>query len=59
MLAVGPDFQKRSNLSRNFLVVDDTVSSHSLPAGKGLAVALSMMLASHCRLWDGYHWRQA
>ena len=45
MLAVGPDFQKRSNLSRNFLVVDDTVSSHSLPAGKGLAVALSMMLA--------------
>jgi di/tricarboxylate transporter len=44
MLAVGPDFQKRSNLSRNFLVVDDTVSSHSLPAGKGLAVALSMML---------------
>ena len=45
MLAVGPDFQKRSNLSRNFLVVDDTVSSHSLPAGKGLGVALSMMLA--------------
>ena len=45
MLAVGPDFQKRSNLSRNFLVVDDTVSSHSLPAGKGLAVALSMALA--------------
>ena len=45
MLAVGPDFQKRSNLSRNFLVVDDTVSSHSLPAGKGLAVVLSMMLA--------------
>ena len=44
MLAVGPDFQKRSNLSRNFLVVDDTVSSHSLPAGKGLAVVLSMML---------------
>ena len=45
MLAVGPDFQKRSNLSRNFLVVDDTVSSHSLPGGKGLAVALSMVLA--------------
>ncbi|MAV68080.1 MAG: SLC13 family permease, partial [Cellvibrionales bacterium TMED122] len=45
MLAVGPDFQKRSNLSRNFLVVDDTVSSHSLPAGKGLVVALSMVLA--------------
>ena len=45
MLAVGPDFQKRSNLSRNFLVVDDTVSSHSLPAGKGSVVALSMMLA--------------
>ena len=45
MLAVGPDFQKRSNLSRNFLVVDDTVSSHSLPAGKGLAVALSIVLA--------------
>ena len=44
MLAVGPDFQKRSNLSRNFLVVDDTVLSHSLPAGKGLAVALSMIL---------------
>ena len=45
MLAVGSDFQKRSNLSRNFLVVDDTVSSHSLPRGKGLAVALSMVLA--------------
>ena len=52
MLAVGPDFQKRSNLSRNFLVVDDTVSSHSLPAGKGLAVALSMMLAIALSVMD-------
>ena len=45
MLAVGPDFPKAQQPEPQFLVVDDTVSSHSLPAGKGLAVALSMVLA--------------
>ncbi|MBR9796472.1 MAG: SLC13 family permease, partial [Gammaproteobacteria bacterium] len=42
MLAVGPDFQKRSNLSRNFLVVDSSVASHSLSTGKSLTVAAAM-----------------
>jgi len=45
MLAVGPDFQKRSNLSRNFLVVDSNVSSHSLSSGKSLTVAAAMFAA--------------
>ena len=45
MLAVGPDFQKRSNLSRNFLVVDSSVSSHSLSSGKSLTVAAAMFAA--------------
>ena len=42
MLAVGPDFQKRSNLSRNFLVVDSSVASNSLSTGKSLTVAAAM-----------------
>ncbi len=45
MLAVGPDFQKRSNLSRNFLVVDSSVASHSLSSGKSLTVAAAMFAA--------------
>lgn len=48
MLAVGPDFQKRSNLSRNFLVVDSSVASHSLSSGKSLAVAAGMFMAVGC-----------
>ena len=36
MLAVGPDFQKRSNLSRNFLVTDSSVASHSSIDGQKL-----------------------
>jgi len=48
MLAVGPDFQKRSNLSRNFLVVDSSVASHSLSSGKSFAVAAGMFMAVGC-----------
>jgi len=48
MLAVGPDFQKRSNLSRNFLVVDSSVASHSLSSGKSFAVAAAMFMAVGC-----------
>ncbi|MBL6697644.1 MAG: SLC13 family permease [Luminiphilus sp.] len=48
MLAVGPDFQKRSNLSRNFLVVDSSVASHSLSSGKSFAIAAGMFMAVGC-----------
>ncbi len=48
MLAVGPDFQKRSNLSRNFLIVDSSVASHSLSSGKSFAVAAGMFMAVGC-----------
>ena len=48
MLAVGPDFQKRSNLSRNFLVVDSSVASHSLSSGKSFTVAAGMFMAVGC-----------
>ena len=45
MLAVGPDFHKRGNLSRNFLVTDTAVASHSLPAWSSLMVGLAMVSA--------------
>ncbi len=45
MLAVGPDFQKRSNLSRNFLVTDSSVASHSLSTSKSFTVAVGMFAA--------------
>ena len=45
MLAVGPDFQKRSNLSRNFLVTDSSVASHSLSTAKSFTVAAGMFAA--------------
>lgn len=45
MLAVGPDFQKRSNLSRNFLVTDSNVASHSLSTAKSFTVAAGMFAA--------------
>ena len=48
MLAVGPDFQKRSNLSRNFLVVESSVASHSLSSGKSVAVGAGMFAAVTC-----------
>ena len=48
MLAVGPDFQKRSNLSRNFLIVDSSVASHSLSSGKSFTVAAGMFMAVGC-----------
>ena len=51
MLAVGPDFQKRSNLSRNFLVVDSSVASHSLSSGKSFAVAAGMFMAVGCSVF--------
>ena len=45
MLAVGSDFSKRGNLSRNFLVVDSDIGSHRLPLTKSLAVALGLLTA--------------
>lgn len=52
MLAVGPDFQKRSNLSRNFLVVESSVASHSLSSGKGVAVGAGMFAAVTCSVLE-------
>ncbi|MDA9711446.1 SLC13 family permease [Luminiphilus sp.] len=52
MLAVGPDFQKRSNLSRNFLVIDNSVASHSLSTSKSLAVAAGMFAAVMASVLD-------
>ena len=51
MLAVGPDFQKRSNLSRNFLVVESSVASHSLSSGKSVAVGAGMFAAVTCSVF--------
>jgi di/tricarboxylate transporter len=48
MLAVGPDFQKRSNLSRNFLITDASVASHSLSTVKSLTVTLGLFAAIAC-----------
>ena len=45
MLAVGSDFVKRGNLSRNFLVVDTDIVSHRLPLTKSLAVAVGLLIA--------------
>lgn len=45
MLAVGSDFLKRGNLSRNFLVVDSELASHRLPLTKSLSVSLGLMAA--------------
>lgn len=42
MLAVGSDFLKRGNLSRNFLVVDGDVVSHRLPLTKSLAIVAGL-----------------
>jgi di/tricarboxylate transporter len=39
MLAVGPDFQYRGNLRKNFLVVDDSIDSASLPLFPSLFVS--------------------
>ena len=52
MLAVGPDFQKRSNLSRNFLVTDASVASHSLPTFKSFTVAAGMFAAVAASVMD-------
>ena len=48
MLAVGADFQKRSNLSRNFLIVDNSVASHSLSTTKSVITAVGMTAAVGC-----------
>ena len=45
MLAVGSDFLKRGNLSRNFLVVDSDIVSHRLPLQKSLTVGAGLMVA--------------
>ncbi|MDA8677951.1 SLC13 family permease [Luminiphilus sp.] len=50
MLAVGADFHKRSNLSRNFLIVDNSVASHSLSTTKSVITALGMTAAVGCSI---------
>lgn len=45
MLAVGSDFLKRGNLSRNFLVIDGDIVSHRLPLTKSLGVGAGLMVA--------------
>jgi di/tricarboxylate transporter len=50
MLAVGADFQKRSNLSRNFLIVDNSVASHSLSMTKSVITAVGMAAAVGCSI---------
>ena len=50
MLAVGADFQKRSNLSRNFLIVDNSVASHSLSTAKSVITAVGMTTAVGCSI---------
>ena len=50
MLAVGADFQKRSNLSRNFLIVDNSVASHSLSTTKSVITAVGMTAAVGCSI---------
>ena len=45
MLAVGSDFLKRGNLSRNFLIIDTDVVSHRLPLSKSLAISLGLVAA--------------
>ena len=45
MLAVGSDFLKRGNLSRNFLVIDGDIVSHRLPLTKSLGVGTGLMVA--------------
>ena len=50
MLAVGADFQKRSNLSRNFLIVDNSVASHSLSTIKSIITAVGMTAAVGCSI---------
>ena len=50
MLAVGADFQKRSNLSRNFLIVDNSVASNSLSTAKSVITAVGMTAAVGCSI---------
>jgi len=50
MLAVGADFQKRSNLSRNFLIIDNSVASHSLSTTKSVITAVGMTAAVSCSI---------
>ncbi len=54
MLAVGSDFLKRGNLSRNFLVVDSDIMSHRLPLAKSLMVGLGLVAAIAGSLFDGF-----
>ena len=52
MLAVGPDFQKRSNLSRNFFVTDNSVASQSLSLGRSVLVAIGMFATVVCAVFS-------
>ncbi|EED36061.1 TrkA-C domain protein [Luminiphilus syltensis NOR5-1B] len=42
MLAVGPDFNQRTNLRKNFVVVDDTIDSSSLPFGTSMLASAAL-----------------
>ena len=45
MLAVGPDFHQRSNLRRNFLVLDNSIDSASLPIGTSIYLTVALIAA--------------
>lgn len=44
MLAVGPDFAQRSNLNKNFLIVDNAIDSASLSLGKSSYLTIALVL---------------
>lgn len=44
MLAVGPDFHQRMNLSKNFLIVDDGIDSARLPLGISVYLTVTLGL---------------
>lgn len=44
MLAVGPDFAQRSNLNKNFLIVDNAIDTSSLSLGKSSYLTLAFIL---------------
>jgi len=43
MLAAGPDFAQRSNLSKNFLIIDQEIDSSSLPLTKSIFLSVSLV----------------
>lgn len=44
MLAVGPDFHQRSNLRKNFLVVDDDIDSAKLSVGVSTFISVALLV---------------